>query len=153
VQLPFRGDVSPLPPDAEGSALLILPRYRTITRETGPRQHPRTSPRTVAGSQHRPVGIRASGRGSAAKGKNSPKRFPNPHRLTDRRLQTSRNASGRHSAHWPIEEPSGAFGPSMNFPTTERIASITIKSAESMAAIASAGTHLVPQGTNRIKGT
>jgi hypothetical protein len=48
---------------------------------------------------------------------------------------------------------SGAFGPSTNFPTTERIVSITIKSAESMAAIASAGTHLVVQGTNKTNGT
>lgn len=45
------------------------------------------------------------------------------------------------------------FGPSINLATTARIASITIKSAESMAAIASAGTHLVVQGTNRTNGT
>jgi hypothetical protein len=43
--------------------------------------------------------------------------------------------------------------PSMNFPTTARIPRITIKSAESMAAISSAGTHLVVQGTNKTNGT
>jgi hypothetical protein len=67
-------------------------------------------------------------------------------------LQPLRNASGRHSTHWPIEGPSGAFDPSMNFATTERIANITIKSAESMTAINRAGTHLVVQGTNKING-
>jgi hypothetical protein len=46
-----------------------------------------------------------------------------------------------------------SLGPPMRFPTKERIQRIRQKSSESMAAIASAGTHLVPQGTNRINGT
>jgi len=52
-------------------------------------------------------------------------------------------------------DPEGAlnFGPSINFPTTERIASITYKSAVPMGAIKMAGTHLVVQGTNKINGT
>ena len=48
---------------------------------------------------------------------------------------------------------SEVFGPPMNFPTSEIIASITIKSTASMAAIAIAGTHFVVQGTSRMKGT
>jgi hypothetical protein len=43
-------------------------------------------------------------------------------------------------------------GSSMNFPTTARIQRIRQKSTESMTAIASAGTHLVVQGTNKING-
>ena len=55
--------------------------------------------------------------------------------------------------HAPAPHLSEVSGSSMNFPTTERIASIAIKSAESIAAIAIAGTHLVVQGTNKINGT
>lgn len=45
-----------------------------------------------------------------------------------------------------------ALGPSMSFPTTEIIQSITQRSAESITAIANAGTHLLVHGTNRTNG-
>jgi len=88
--------------------------------------------------------------GSAAKEK-----LP-PQNLTCSRiaeLQPLRNGSGRHPAQWPMEGPSGAFGPAMNFPTTERTQSITYKSAKPKGMITRAGIHLVVQGTNRINGT
>ena len=86
----------------------------------------------------------------AAKGKTSTRNFSCSR---TRGLQPLRNASGRHPAQWPMEGPSGAFGPSMNFPTTERTQSITDKSARPKGMIRRAGTHLVVQGTNRINGT
>jgi len=45
------------------------------------------------------------------------------------------------------------FGPSMNFPTTERIARITIKSNDAAPANADAGTHLVVQEIDKISKT
>ena len=45
------------------------------------------------------------------------------------------------------------FGPSMNFPTTERTQSITYESARPIGMVTKAGTHLVVQGTNKINGT
>lgn len=64
-----------------------------------------------------------------------------------------RRAASSHRLSVGAHLSAAAFGPSMSSPTTERIQRIRQKSTESMAAIASAGTHLVPQGTNRTSGT
>lgn len=81
--------------------------------------------------------------GSAAKGKTfNPRTSPAPESLA---TAQSGRLGGRHPAQWPMEGPSGAFGPSMNFPTTERTQSITYKSARPIGMVTRAGTHLVVQ--------
>ena len=106
-------------------------------------------PKNPNPGNHLPRGQERHPGGSAANGKTL---TPNLHQLPDRGLQPLRNAEDGYSTQWR-ESGAAVFGRSMSLSTTVRIVSITIKSAESMAAIGSAGIHLVVQGTNRTNGT